>query len=140
MKFSLVAALFASSALAATIDLSQIPACAFSCFTAGAQAAGCGINDLVCQCTTGKTALTNSVTPCVQKACNAADVAQAAAAAVQICAQALSGSQASAVASATGAGSNVTVPTSPTQTKNAAIANGVEALAAGAGVMAAFLF
>jgi len=85
-------------------------------------------------------ALTNSVTPCVQKACNAADVAQAAAAAVQICAQALSGSQTSAVASATGAGSNVTVPTSPTQTKNAAIANGVEALAAGAGVMAAFLF
>jgi len=140
MKFSLVAALFAfSSTTFAAVDLSSLPACSFSCFTAGAAAAGCGIDDVVCQCTTGRTALTNSVTPCVLKNCNPADQTQAASAAVKICADALAATSTSASPSKTGSsGGNVTLATSPAASTGAAGSNKAEVFVAGAGILAAW--
>jgi len=143
MKFSYVAALFTFSATAfAAVDLSALPACSFACFTAGAAAAGCGIDDVVCQCTTGRTALTNSVTPCVMKNCNPADQQQAAQAAITICDQALSSTKAGPTATSTtggSGGSNVTIASATAAGSNVAGSNKAELFVAGAGVLAALV-
>jgi len=147
MKFSTFAVFFSFSSVAftASVDLSSLPACSLTCFTTGAAAAGCNIDDVVCQCTTGKAALTNSVTPCIMKSCSPADQAQTASAAVAICAAALSGSSTGAATTGAAAtpsspsGSNVTIATTPATTTGAAVAYGADIIAAGAAFMAAIL-
>ena len=68
MKFAATALLALGAAVAAqdTIDSlrAQIPACANTCLTKAAQAAGCTVGDYACSC--GKRdVLTASATPCL---------------------------------------------------------------------------
>jgi len=110
------------------VDISVLPVCSLTCFETGASQTGCQLNDYVCQCTTGKAALTASVTPCVQKNCDADDQQRAAAAAISICSEALGG----------GATTSSAAPAATaTKTSNAAAVYGVRNAMAGAGLLAA---
>ncbi|ORY13523.1 hypothetical protein BCR34DRAFT_599872 [Clohesyomyces aquaticus] len=69
------AAAFIALASVASAQLDNIPSCALSCFLATLTADGCSsITDFACHCKKSDS-LFASVTPCVQKACSAADQA-----------------------------------------------------------------
>ena len=53
--------------------LSVLAALQIACFATAVQSSGCSATDTVCQCTTGKDKITNSVTPCIEKSCSADD-------------------------------------------------------------------
>lgn len=74
MRFSLLA-LGAFCAVASAQDLSDIPSCALSCFAAAAPASGCSLTDQKCQCTTGKSAIEDSLMKCVPGKCSADEIA-----------------------------------------------------------------
>jgi len=73
MKISITAlALVAAVANAQTLP--NIPSCALSCFVTALSSDGCSsLTDFACHC--AKTTLIGTITPCVQKACDAADQA-----------------------------------------------------------------
>ncbi|KAF2663267.1 hypothetical protein BT63DRAFT_484354 [Microthyrium microscopicum] len=128
MKFFAILAL---ASVAFAVDLSSLPTCSLTCFAQGAAVAGCNLNDVVCQCTTGKNALTASVTPCVDKACSAADQAATVSASLSICAAAISGSNTTTTS---------TTPSAvPKTTTNSASINVAGSFVAGAGLFAAWL-
>jgi len=152
MKFtSAVVLSLASYALA--VSVADLPSCALNCFTIAVSTSTCGLTDTVCQCTTGKTAITNSATPCVAKACSAADQSKTLQVSNEICAAAVSGSASASGASSTasGASSSATKSTASTaasgtssaaatQSSSAAAARKFELAGAGAAMLAAGVF
>jgi hypothetical protein len=145
MKFLILSILSLAplSLAAATVSAADMPACATTCFATAIPAAKCGLTDYVCQCGSGKAAITASVTPCIMSTCNAADQATAANVAGAICAQVASGSSTPAGTTGTmapSATSNVTMPTTPAVVATGAgPTNGPQIIAAGAAFLAAAL-
>ncbi|ORY17847.1 hypothetical protein BCR34DRAFT_596715 [Clohesyomyces aquaticus] len=89
MKFtSSVLALAASFAVVSAQSLGDIPSCAITCFAAAVPAAGCGLTDTKCQCTTGQQKITESVAACVPSKCSAEDQAKLIPAVEKLCAAA----------------------------------------------------
>ncbi|KAH7356222.1 hypothetical protein BKA66DRAFT_250480 [Pyrenochaeta sp. MPI-SDFR-AT-0127] len=89
MRFQATVAAFAASlAFAGAQDLTGVPTCALPCFVAALPASGCGITDTVCQCTTGREAITNSILGCAPSRCAESDVASIAPAVQALCAKA----------------------------------------------------
>lgn len=92
MKLSFVLQVFAAVAFTTATDVTP-PACAVSafvltscivcnhlqlpCINAAVPSSGCTATDYVCQCTTGRTAIFNSIVPCLTKSkCSNADYAR----------------------------------------------------------------
>ncbi|KAF2797468.1 hypothetical protein K505DRAFT_322520 [Melanomma pulvis-pyrius CBS 109.77] len=85
MKYTFTVAAFL--ALATAQSIADLPSCSLSCVLTGVTATGCSPTDFACSC--GKAdILTPSVTPCVQKACSAADQAKVISTLEGICAAA----------------------------------------------------
>jgi len=149
MKFLILSILSLAplSLAAATVSAADMPACAQTCFATAIPAANCGLTDYVCQCGSGKAAITASVTPCIMSTCNAQDQATAANVAGAICAQVASGGSSAAPAGSTTKGStsptassNVTMATTPAVvSSNAGSTNQAGVVAAGAAFLAAAL-
>ncbi|KAF2034842.1 CFEM-domain-containing protein [Setomelanomma holmii] len=110
MKTFAIASIIALASVASA-QLDNIPQCALTCFIGPLGSDGCSaLTDFKCHCQKG-TSLINSVTPCVQGACSAADQATTIAAVQKTCQDAgvplsipnASGAASSAVASASSA-------------------------------------
>ncbi|OAL43662.1 hypothetical protein IQ07DRAFT_666090 [Pyrenochaeta sp. DS3sAY3a] len=89
MRFQATLAAFAASlAFVNAQDLSGVPTCAIPCFVAALPGSGCGITDTVCQCTTGRESIQNSILSCAPQRCSESDVATIASAVQTLCANA----------------------------------------------------
>ncbi|KAF2398386.1 hypothetical protein EJ06DRAFT_532134 [Trichodelitschia bisporula] len=134
--FAAVVLSLASLAVAADVEL---PQCALSCFATAIASSGCTLEDTYCQCTTGKNAITTSVTPCVTKACSNEDLAKVLPASTKTCVDALAQHSSAAgnakTSAASGASSAKTSATSSAaaaqQTANAAGSLRFETVGAG---------
>jgi len=84
MKYSV--AIVALAATAVSAQLSAIPQCALTCAISSLGSTGCGQTDIKCICTA--TSFIAALTPCVQAACSAADLAKTITAAEGLCLQA----------------------------------------------------
>jgi len=94
MKFS-AAIVLSLSTFAFAQSIADLPSCSISCFTTAIASSGCGATDTKCQCTTGKDAITKTITPCLLKACSQDDATKTATVSAQICNNVLNGGSAS---------------------------------------------
>ena len=67
MKYTLIST--ATTALAAALDISELPTCSIACLATAIGGLGCGVKDLACSCQKAEQ-LTPVMTSCVQLACS----------------------------------------------------------------------
>ncbi|KAG9191719.1 hypothetical protein G6011_10453 [Alternaria panax] len=87
MRFqATVLAIAASLAFVGAQDLSGIPQCAIPCFVAALPGSNCGVTDTVCQCTSGSSAITNSLLTCAPERCEQNEISSLVPAVSSLCA------------------------------------------------------
>ncbi|CAN9079262.1 unnamed protein product [Alternaria alternata] len=86
MRFqATVLAVAASLAFVGAQDLSGIPQCAIPCFVAALPGSNCGVTDTKCQCTSGRSAIENSLLTCAPERCQPAEISSLAPAVSSLC-------------------------------------------------------
>merc|ERR1712137_736083 len=89
MRFqATVLAVAASLAFVGAQDLSGIPQCAIPCFVAALPSSNCGVTDTNCQCTSGRSAIENSLLTCAPERCEQSEISSLAPAVSSLCAAA----------------------------------------------------
>ncbi|KAL1629892.1 hypothetical protein SLS56_005161 [Neofusicoccum ribis] len=86
MKTSFAAVAFSLASVAYSQSISDLPSCSLNCFVSTLSGDGCSsLTDFECHCKVP--GLTDQITPCVQKACSAADQQTVAEQVQALCAQ-----------------------------------------------------